>query len=80
MNDPTIGLSEWSKACAAAAYAKKPRKGSRRDPGNAYVEAQARHQQMEAELSRALNRWQKSRAALHRIEKKLDAIQKINEE
>jgi hypothetical protein len=34
---------------------------------------------MEAELSRALNRWQKSRAALHRIEKKLDILQS-NEE
>jgi hypothetical protein len=57
---------------------KKP--STRRDPGKAYGEALDRFKQHEAELSRALNRWQKSRAALHRIEKKLDAIQACNEE
>ena len=43
-----------------------------RDPGKLYGEALARHQQMEAELSRAVNRWQKSRRALHNLGKRLD--------
>lgn len=43
-----------------------------RDPGKLYGEALARHQQMEAELSRAMNRWQKSRRALHNLGKRLD--------
>lgn len=68
-------------AWANAEFAKKaPSKVSRTDPGKQYAEALDKHRQMEAELSRALNRWQKSRAALHRIEKKLDAIQSSTEE
>jgi hypothetical protein len=43
-----------------------------RDPGKLYGDALAQHKQMEAELSRAFNRWQKSRRALHRLEKRLD--------
>jgi hypothetical protein len=46
-----------------------------RDPGKVYADALDRHQQMEAELSRAFNRWQKSRMALHRAGKRLDKVQ-----
>ena len=46
-----------------------------RDPGKQFAAALDRHKQMEAELSRAFNRWQKSRLALHRLEKRLDKAQ-----
>lgn len=45
-----------------------------RDPGKQFAAALDRHKQMEAELSRAFNRWQKSRLALHRLEKRLDKL------
>jgi hypothetical protein len=43
-----------------------------KDPGAKYAKLLAVHMQMEAELSRALNRWQKSRKALWASEKRLD--------
>jgi hypothetical protein len=44
-----------------------------RDPGARYAKLLDTHKRMEAELSRAMNRWQKSRKALWAAEKKLDA-------
>jgi hypothetical protein len=70
-----MNLDTLAEMQADAEFAKRVSKPRRADPGKAYAEALDRHKQMEAELSRALNRWQKSRAALHRIEKKLDALQ-----
>lgn len=40
----------------------------------AAADAHAHHERMEAELARAMNRWQKSRAALKRAEKKADKL------
>lgn len=45
-----------------------------RTPGTRYAKVLATHQRMEAELSRALNRWQKSRKALAAAEKRLDRL------
>ena len=45
---------------------------NKRDPGARYAKALETHERIERELFRAQNRWQKSRAALKRIEKKLD--------
>lgn len=50
-------------------------KKTRRDPGALYAKALDRHTQIERELARVMNRWQKSRAVLKRIEKKLDELQ-----
>jgi hypothetical protein len=75
-----MNLETLAEMQADAEFAKRQAKPRRADPGKAYAEALDRHKQMEAELSRALNRWQKSRAALHRIEKKLDILQSSNEE
>jgi hypothetical protein len=46
-----------------------------RDPGASYAKLLATHEQHAAELSRAMNRWQKSRKALVRGEKRLDKAQ-----
>jgi hypothetical protein len=43
-----------------------------RDPGARYAKLLATHEQHCAELSRAMNRWQKSRKALWAAEKRLD--------
>ena len=43
-----------------------------KDPGAKYAKLLETHQRLEAELSRAMNRWQKSRLALWRAEKRLD--------
>jgi hypothetical protein len=74
-----MNIDLWAAAGRNAEFAKKAPSKVRRDPGKQYAEALDRHHQMEAELSRALNRWQKSRAALHRIEKKLDILQNHGE-
>ena len=50
-------------------------KAHRRNPGVIYAKALDRHAQIERELARVMNRWQKSRAALKRIEKRLDEAQ-----
>ena len=50
-------------------------KTNRRDPGALYAKALDRHTQIERELARVMNKWQKSRATLKRIEKKLDEAQ-----
>jgi hypothetical protein len=52
-------------------------KTNRRDPGALYAKALDRHTQIERELARVMNKWQKSRAALKRIEKKLDEAQAV---
>jgi hypothetical protein len=52
-------------------------KANRRDPGALYAKALDRHTQIERELARVMNRWQKSRAVLKRIEKKLDEAQAV---
>jgi len=52
-------------------------KKTRRDPGALYAKALDRHNQIERELARVMNRWQKSRAVLKRIEKKLDEAQAV---
>lgn len=50
-------------------------KAHKRNPGVLYAKALDRHTQVERELARVMNRWQKSRAALKRIEQKLDQAQ-----
>ena len=52
-------------------------KKTRRDPGALYAKAIDRHNQIEKDLARVMNKWQKSRAALKRIEKKLDEAQAV---
>lgn len=44
-------------------------------PGARYAKLLAQHEQHAAELSRAMNRWQKSRKALWAAEKRLDKAQ-----
>jgi hypothetical protein len=39
-----------------------------------YADARERHERMESELARAMNRWAKSRAALKRAEKRADKL------
>lgn len=43
-----------------------------KNPGLIYAKALDRHNQIEQRLARMMNAWQKSRAALRRLEKKLD--------
>ena len=50
-------------------------KTNRRDPGTLYAKALDRHTQIERELARVMNKWQKSRSVLKRVEKKLDEAQ-----
>ena len=52
-------------------------KKTRRDPGALYAKALDRHTQIERELARIMNKWQKSRALLKRVEKKLDEAQAV---
>ena len=54
---------------------KNTEKGSKRDLGTRYTKAIDRHAQLEKELARVMNRWQKSRAELKRIEKRMDEAQ-----
>ena len=51
---------------------KETRPTSRRNPGLIYAKALDRHAQIEQRLARLMNAWQKSRAALKRLEKRLD--------
>ena len=51
---------------------KETRPTSRRNPGLIYAKALDRHAQIEQKLARLMNAWQKSRAALKRLEKRLD--------
>ena len=46
-----------------------------KDPGARYAKLLETHEQHCAELSRAMNRWQKSRKALWAAEKRLDKAQ-----
>lgn len=46
-----------------------------RNLGAQYAKVLDRHAEIERQLARVMNRWQKSRAALKRIEKKLDEAQ-----
>ena len=50
-------------------------KAHKRNPGVMYAKALDHHAQIERELARVMNRWQKSRAALKRVEQKLDKAQ-----
>ena len=52
-------------------------KKTRRDPGALYARALDRHTQIERELARVMNKWQKSRALLKRVEKQLDEAQAV---
>ena len=45
-----------------------------RNPGLVYAKAIDHHVLIEQRLARMMNQWQKSRAALKRLEKRLDAI------
>lgn len=54
---------------------KNTEKGKKKDLGALYGKALDRHAQLEKELARVMNRWQKSRAELKRIEKKMDEAQ-----
>ena len=51
---------------------KNTEKGSKRDLGTRYTKALDRHTQLEKDLARIMNRWQKSRAELKRLEKRMD--------
>ena len=54
---------------------KNTEKGKKKDLGSLYGKALDRHAQLEKELTRVMNRWQKSRTVLKRIEKKMDEAQ-----
>ena len=54
---------------------KNTEKGKKKDLGALYGKALDRHAQLEKELTRVMNRWQKSRAVLKRVEKKMDEAQ-----
>lgn len=54
---------------------KNTEKGKKKDLGALYGKALDRHAQLEKELTRVMNRWQKSRAQLKRVEKKMDEAQ-----
>lgn len=53
---------------------KNTRGTSARAPGALYAKVLALHERHARELAAAQNRWQKSRAALARLEKKLDRL------
>lgn len=55
----------------------RPPRPPKKDPGWQYARLLERHEKLEAELFRAQNRWAKSRAALKRLAKKLDAISAV---
>ena len=50
----------------------RPMGRNKRDPNARIAKAYATHERIEAELARVMNRWQKSRATLKRLGKKLD--------
>lgn len=54
---------------------KNTEKGKKKNLGALYGKALDKHTQLEKELTRVMNRWQKSRAVLKRIEKKMDEAQ-----
>lgn len=54
---------------------KNTEKGRKKDLGALYSKALDRHAQLEKDLARVMNRWQKSRAELKRIEKRMDEAQ-----
>jgi predicted nucleic acid-binding Zn-ribbon protein len=56
---------------------KNTEKGKKKDLGALYGKALDRHAQLEKELTRVMNRWQKSRAVLKRVEKKMDEAQAV---
>jgi len=51
---------------------KETRPTSRRNPGLVYAKALDHHALIEQRLARLMNAWQKSRALLRRLEKRLD--------
>ena len=54
---------------------KNTEKGKKKDLGALYSKALDRHTKLERDLARIMNRWQKSRAELKRVEKKMDEAQ-----
>lgn len=54
---------------------KHTRPTNRRDPGALLAKALDRHAQIEQKLARTMNAWQKSRAMIKRIEKRIDEAQ-----
>lgn len=54
---------------------KNTEKGKKKDLGTLYSKALDRHTKLERDLARIMNRWQKSRAELKRVEKKMDEAQ-----
>jgi septal ring factor EnvC (AmiA/AmiB activator) len=58
-------------------FALKNSKKRSKDLGAQYAKVLDRHAEIERQLARVMNRWQKSRAALKRVEKKLDEAQAV---
>ena len=54
---------------------KNTEKGSKRDLGALYGKALDKHNELERDLARIMHRWEKSRAVLKRIEKRMDEAQ-----
>ena len=54
---------------------KNTEKGRKKDLGALYGRALDKHNELERDLARIMNRWQKSRALLKRIEKRMDEAQ-----
>jgi len=54
---------------------KNTEKGRKKDLGALYGRALDKHNELERDLARMMNRWQKSRALLKRIEKRMDEAQ-----
>lgn len=54
---------------------KNTEKGKKKDLGALYGKALDKHNELERDLARIMHRWEKSRAVLKRIEKRMDEAQ-----
>ena len=54
---------------------KNTEKGRKKDLGALYSKALDKHNELERDLTRIMHRWEKSRAVLKRIEKRMDEAQ-----
>lgn len=54
---------------------KNTEKGRKKDLGALYSKALDKHNELERDLARIMHRWEKSRAVLKRIEKRMDEAQ-----
>jgi hypothetical protein len=54
---------------------KNTEKGRKKDLGALYGKALDKHNELERDLARIMHRWEKSRAVLKRIEKRMDEAQ-----